>query len=178
MVRQLQLLEIYLCQETVKPEAKKYMLVVHIKVLLMAELALFMITTPFAIISIYALLMLLILYSIHLIPRWKEVGFSTYSYVIPYIMLIIVNAITLPYTHKAASALCSNFFRIANRPLLMIGFCVLVLLTYSVSQSEKYDKPKRTLAKRILFCLSIAYFLFFGIKNPLSEHILWSALLL
>ncbi|MDO4945096.1 MAG: hypothetical protein Q4E74_07860 [Ruminococcus sp.] len=178
MIKQLQLLEIYLCQETIKPEAKKYMLVIYIKVLLMAELALFIITTPLAVISIYVLLMLLILYSIHLIPRWKEVGFSTRSYIIPYIMLIIINAITLPYTHKAASALCSNFFRTANSPLLMISFCVLVLLTYCISQTEKYDKPKRTLAKRILFCLSIAYFLFFGIKNPLSDYVLRSALLL
>ena len=172
LIKHLRLLERYLTTEFDQEKARKEMRKLYYRFLIVAELAIMMITTPVAFIAINGLLAWLVIVSFHLIPRWKECGYKLRYYFLPLIGLMAVTALLLPLLKPVIGTAFENFVVIVKKPLLLIVFAVLVLITYGLHNSETEYTPRISLAKNILSVFIVLLFLLFAISNPVRTWII------
>lgn len=176
MIKHLRLLELYLTTSFDRDKARREMRCLYYRFLIVAELAFLLITTPIAFIAINGLLAWLIIVSVHLIPRWRECGYRLRFYFLPLLMLMAVTAVLLPLLSPVIAQMFENFVVIVKKPILLILFGVLVMITYGLHNSETENTPRVTLAKNILSIVILLCFLLFAVKNPLRSFIVNSLL--
>lgn len=171
MIKHLRLLELYLTTSFDIDKARKEMRSLYYRFLIVAELAFLMVTTAVAFIAINGLLAWLIIVSVHLIPRWKECRYKLRYYFIPLIILMALTAVFLPLLSPVIARMFENFVVIVKKPILLILFGALAVITYGLHNSETENTPSVTLAKNILCIVMLVFFLIFAISNPLRSFI-------
>ena len=169
MIKHIRLLELYLSTSYDIQKARKEIIAIYIRFLIVAELSFLLITTPAAFIAANGLLVWMILVSIFLIPRWKEAGFKLRYYFLPLIIMLLVTTALMPVISPYIGRGFENVVVLMKKPLFLIIPGFLLIIAYSLHNSEREDTPKITLAKRILLCVLLVYFLVFAISSPLRD---------
>ena len=176
MIKHIRLLEAYLSTAYDKEKARKEANAIYFRFLIVAELAFLCITTAAAFIAVSALSVWLILVSIFLTPRWKEVGYKFRYYFLPLILMLLITTALMPVISPYIGAAFDNFVVLMKRPVFMAIPVIVLVIAYSLHNCEREDTPRITLAKRILTVVFFVYFLVFAISSPLRSFLV-SALL-
>ena len=171
MIRHLELLERYLTSEFDQAKARKHMMHIYLRIMVVEEIGILLGVTPFAFISSSVCLLWLILTMIHILPRWRECGLAVWKFFLPVPVMALVTVLMLPFIYKGINRLFDNFVVIAKNPLTVILLLVLGTMAYVYHNSERADRPDITVKKRIAQGLLAAYVGFFAIPGPLRDWV-------
>ncbi len=169
MIKHLQLLELYLTTDYNIEKARKEMMYIYLRFLIVAEITALLSVTPIAFIASSGTLLWLILSSIHLVPRWKECKLKVMYYFLPLPIMLAVTAALMPVIAPVIKTLFDNFFIIARRPIMLIIPFVSAMVTYGLHNQEKYNTPRITVGKYACLIFTVLYCSVFAIENPLRS---------